>query len=77
MREGATVHHSSLDFLNWPIVGLNVTVLSWNWASFWEHMPGPTALYTLLTAIFMLFQMADKLGLLDCFKKRKSDDIPD
>lgn len=66
---GADVHHQPLEFLNWPVLG--ISLLSWPWlADLWRHMPGATALYMTVSAAFMIFQMSDKLGLLDRFKRR-------
>ena len=67
-RAGATVHHNVFDVLNWPVIGLNVAVIAW-FQDLMNHFPGPTAIYTVVTTIFMLFQMADKLGWLDRFKR--------
>lgn len=32
-------------------------------------MPGPATVYTVVTIVFMLFQMLDKLGLLEGWKR--------
>lgn len=62
----------SLDFLTWPVV-VPLSVAAWPiWPWFnalWSFAPTPTALYMAVSAIFMLFQMSDKLGWLDRFKK--------
>ena len=65
----AVEHHSSLDALNWP-AGITAVGLWPFLNTLWEHAPTPTALYMLVSAAFMLFQMSDKLGLLDRFKRR-------
>lgn len=71
-RAGANVHHQPLDQLNWPVLG--ISFLSWPWLGhFWDYMPKATALYMTVSAGFMLFQMADKLGLLERFKRTKKD----
>jgi hypothetical protein len=70
------VHHSALDALNWPVIGLNITVWAW-FRDLWDHFPGPTAVYMTVSAAFMLFQMADKLGMLDRFKRRKAEGAED
>lgn len=65
------VHHNPLDALNWPVIGVSAAL--WPFlGDLWSHMPGPTAVYMGVSAAFMLFQMSDKLGLLERFK-RKSD----
>ena len=72
-HEGAAVHHHhiNLDFLNWPILGVAAATWATGWLNaLWEHLPAPTALYMVISAAFMLFQMADKLGWLHRFKKR-------
>lgn len=69
-RWAGDVHQQPLDFLNWPVLG--VSFLSWPWLGhFWDRMPTATALYMTISAGFMLFQMADKLGLLNRFKRRE------
>jgi hypothetical protein len=66
-NRGSTVHHH-LDTLNWPVAG--VTVVSWPWLNeLWAYVPAPTAVYMIVSAAFMLFQMSDKLGLLHRFKR--------
>jgi hypothetical protein len=68
-----TMHHNSLDVLNWPILG--VSVLSWPFlGELWEHMPAPTVVYMAVSGSFMLFQMCDKLGWLERFKRRPKQD---
>ncbi|MEL7086865.1 MAG: hypothetical protein AAGL98_00235 [Planctomycetota bacterium] len=76
-RAGEDVHHSSLDFLNWPTVFINATL--WPWLNaMWQHAPTPTAVYMIVSAAFMLFQMSDKLGLLERLKRRpKLLDVPE
>jgi hypothetical protein len=74
--EAMTVHHTPLEALNWPVLG--VALVTWPWLSeLWAHVPGPTALYMVVSAGFMLFQMSDKLGLLERFKKRPLADPPE
>ena len=71
MRQEAKMHHH-FDFepLNWALIGLNIPV--WVWLdTLWHHLPGPTAVYMAVSAAFMLFQMSDKLGLLERFKVRR------
>ena len=65
-----TVHsYLDLDALNWPILG--IAVVMWPFLNdLWAYVPGPTAFYMVVSAAFMLFQMSDKLGLLDRFKMR-------
>lgn len=66
---GNTMHHSSLDFLNWPVAGISVA--SWPFlGALWDHTPTLTGLYMGLSAAFMLFQMSDKLGWLERFKRQ-------
>jgi hypothetical protein len=75
--EQGTMHHGLLDTviarldpLNWPVAfGSGFVAFYFN--ELWQHLPAPTAVYTVITSIFMLFQMADKLGLLERFKRRK------
>jgi len=75
-HNGNTMQHH-LDALNWPVLGLSVA--TWHWSNeLWAYMPGPTALYMGISATFMLFQMSDKLGLLERFKRHgKLIDPPD
>jgi hypothetical protein len=76
--QGDEVHHApfDLDALNWPTIG--VAVVMWPWLStLWAYVPGPTALYMVVSAGFMLFQMSDKLGWLERFKRRKLQELPD
>jgi hypothetical protein len=59
-----------LDALNWPVLGISIA--SWPWlGTLLEHMPAPTVVYMTISASFMLFQMCDKLGLLERFKRRQ------
>lgn len=52
----------------WPV---------WPWfQALWEHFPTPTAAYMAISTVFMLFQMCDKMGLLDRLKKRGEMDEP-
>lgn len=69
--EGATVHHNSLDILTWPVLtGSLVTWPIWPWAAaLWAYAPTPTAIYMAVSALFMLFQMCDKMGMLERFKR--------
>lgn len=68
------VHHNSLDFLNWPVIGIGlVGGVSGAFNSLWEHVPGPTAVYMGISAAFMLFQMSDKLGLLERLKRKTKE----
>lgn len=71
-RENMMQHH--LDAFNWPV--LTISLVSWPWlGELLTHVPGPTAVYMTVSAAFMLFQMSDKLGLLERFKRRpKSED---
>ena len=67
--EARKVHHPTLDMLDWPVLG--IAVATWPWIDIlWRHMPGPTAFYMIVSAAFMLFQMSDKMGLLERFKRR-------
>lgn len=68
-----TMHHSPLDVLTWPVLG--VSVLSWPWlGTLLEHLPAPTIVYMSLSGAFMIFQMCDKLGWLERFKRRPKQD---
>lgn len=70
---GNTMHHSPLDALSWPVAG--VSVLSWPFlGDLWQHMPAPTVVYMAVSGSFMLFQMCDKLGWLERFKRRPKKD---
>ncbi len=61
-------HHNPLDLLAWPVAG--VSLLSWPWlGELWTHMPTPTGIYMAISAGFMLFQVADKLGWLERIKR--------
>lgn len=75
--EGIAVHHQNLDIFNWPLALCSISI--WPWLNvLWEHVPGPTAFYMAVSALFMLFQMCDKLGLLERFKRRpKIADLPE
>lgn len=68
-KRGAGMLHGDLDFLNWPVAVCSLTILPWL-DELWQHMPGPTTFYAIVSALFMLFQMADKLGLLERVKRR-------
>lgn len=59
-----------INFLTWPMVAANITVIAW-FQDLMNHFPGPTTIYTVVTTLFMVFQMADKLGWLDRFKPKK------
>lgn len=62
-------HHNPLEFLTWPVAGLSI--LSWPFlGDLWQHMPTPTGVYMVISAGFMLFQIADKLGLMERFKRK-------
>ena len=68
-REHGAVHHTLGDILTWPVLG--ISVLSWPFlGTLWEHTPTPTGLYMAISAGFMLFQMFDKLGLLERMKRK-------
>lgn len=70
------MHHGHpLDILTWPILTGSVAVWPiWPWfQSLWGYAPTPTALYMAVSAVFMLFQMSDKLGWLDRFKRKQTD----
>lgn len=69
-NEGTEVHHHpDLDMLNWPVLGISIAL--WPFlGQLWAYIPGPTAFYMIVSAAFMLFQMSDKLGLLERFKRR-------
>lgn len=68
--EGADVQSNDWAWLNWPVIGGNVTVIAF-FQKLWDMMPTPTAIYTIVTIVFMLFQMADKLGMLDGIRERR------
>lgn len=68
-------HHSALDVFNWPVAFVSVSL--WPWLDhLWHNMPGPTAIYMSVSAAFMIFQMSEKMGLLDKFKRRATEDAP-
>ena len=70
-----TSMHHYLDALNWPVLGISVAM--WPWMNdLLTHIPGPTAVYMGISATFMLFQMSDKLGLLERFKRRPKSEKP-
>lgn len=72
--EGAgTVHHNPLDALTWPVLtGSLVTWPIWPWAAaLWAYAPTPTAIYMGVSALFMVFQMCDKMGMLERFKRSR------
>lgn len=73
MEKGAKMHsYGYLDPLNWPVAVCSVTVSVW-FRDLWALIPGPTTVYAVVSVGFMLFQMADKLGLLERFVRRKTD----
>jgi len=59
----------NFDMLNWPVAVCSLSILPWL-KDLWDHAPGLTGVYTSVTTLFMLFQMADKLGLLERFKRK-------
>jgi hypothetical protein len=65
------VHHHFADDIGWILVPASISVWPiWPWFNaLWEHAPTPTALYMIVSAAFMLFQMFDKMGLLERFKR--------
>lgn len=70
-HEGDHVHHTPLETLNWPIAGVSLAL--WPFlGDLWYYVPGPTALYMVVSAAFMVFQMSDKLGILERFKRRQT-----
>lgn len=71
-HEGQKVGHDTIEMLTWPVLTGSVAVWPvWPWfGALWQHAPTPTAIYMAISALFMLFQMSDKLGWLDRFKKR-------
>lgn len=70
-HNGTDMQHY-LDSLNWPVIGISATM--WPFLSeLWEHVPGPTAVYMVVSAAFMLFQMSDKMGLLERFKRTRAE----
>lgn len=76
---GAVHHHFDLDALTVPVLaGSLLTWPIWPWFdALWAHLPTPTAVYMGVSAAFMLFQMSDKLGLLERLKRRPKYDNPD
>lgn len=67
-HNGSTMQHH-LDALNWPVLGISVAACPWL-DQLLAHLPGPTVVYMTISGAFMLFQMCDKLGLLERFKRR-------
>jgi len=68
-HRGNIMQHNPLDALTWPVAGISVA--SWPFlGTLWAYTPTLTGLYMLLSAAFMLFQMCDKLGLLERFKRQ-------
>lgn len=68
------MHH--LDTLNWPVI--TISAATWPWLSvLWEHAPTWTGIYMGVSGAFMLFQMSDKLGWLERFKRRPKREIED
>lgn len=69
MRQQEATVHNSWDVFNWPVVICSVSL--WPWLdTLLSHMPAPTVIYMAISATFMLFQMLDKLGLLERLKRR-------
>lgn len=66
---GGTAMHNHLDTFNWPVIMVSAASSPWL-STLWELLPAPTAVYMGLSAVFMLFQMSDKLGLLERFKRK-------
>lgn len=71
--QGNTRMGGGLDFLNWPVAIVSLGILPFL-HDLWHHMPTGTAVYTTISAGFMLFQMADKMGWLDFLKRTRSKD---
>ena len=68
-----TMHHHPLDVLNWPVLG--VSVLSWPFlGDLWRHVPAPTIVYMAVSGGFMIFQVCDRMGWLERFKRRLKQD---
>lgn len=66
------MHHNPLDVLAWPVAG--VSVLSWPFlGTLLQHLPAPTIVYMTISAGFMLFQVCDRMGWLERFKRPKKD----
>lgn len=76
---GAAEMHYFGEGLEWPVAFASVLVWPvWSWAdTLWQHFPTPTALYMAVSALFMLFQMSDKLGWLHRFKRRTLTEPPE
>ena len=76
---GAVHHHTVGDIITWPLAAASIGIWPiWPWfAVLWAYAPTPTTLYMVVSAAFMLFQMSDKLGLLERFKWRRSADTED
>lgn len=69
--QGATkMQGGGLDFLSWPVAVVSLSILPWL-HELWMHFPTATAIYTSISAGFMVFQMCDKLGWLDRFKRKE------
>ena len=72
-RRSGKIMHQHLDALNWPVLG--VSVASWPFLGhLLERVPGPTLAYMTISGSFMIFQMCDKLGWLERFKKPPKQD---
>jgi hypothetical protein len=72
-HRSGTVMQQNLDALNWPVLGISVA--SWPFlGDLLEHLPTPTIVYMAISGSFMLFQMCDKLGWLERFKRRPKQD---
>ena len=69
-REDVEMQGSGLDLLNWPVALCSISILPWL-NDLWAHVPTATTVYTAVSAGFMVFQMCDKLGWLDRFKRKK------
>lgn len=75
-REDTSIMQGQLDPLNWPVALGSFSMLPWlNWL--WANWPSPTTIYMVVTVLFMVFQMADKLGLLERFKRAKTRSTDD
>ena len=70
------MEHSPLDPAALVVGGSSLAAFPWlNWLL--EHWPTPTTWYMVVTVCFMLFQMADKLGWLERFKRRVTGKTPE
>ena len=57
------------DVLNWPVALCSVSVAAF-FDKFWQYFPNATTVYAVISALFMVFQMLDKLGHLERFKNK-------